>query len=242
MSDRVALLRLVTEIKAYTAVIDRHAGDDYFSTERRRPRMALERALSYAERTIAQGRFGPTQSPLFAALIAGAALAESTVDPEELEEHAYQQRKKAKEETMGRSITLIGQKFTIDASKVSAAFAAVLALRPTEKNSRGRTHDADGSRHCHFAWIRQEALQSATSLSDYVLHWGYTGTEDEYGFRLTGGDVGKLGDEATLFGALAPYADPGSYVEYAEEGTRWRFIVRDGLLHTETAKISWGPG
>ena len=240
MSDRVALLRLVKEIKAYTNMIDRCAGGDYFRTERRRPRLALDHALSYAERTIEATPYsGAAAPPFLAALITGAALAEDTIDPDELEERAYQRAKEKK--AMGRSVTLIDQKFTISAANVPAAFAAVRALRPTQENSRGRVYDESGAlRSCHFAWTHQEVLRSVTSLSDYIEEWGYKSVEDETGLRITESDVGKWGDDATLFTALAPFADEGSYLEYMEEGgERWRFIIRGGRLHTETATISW---
>jgi hypothetical protein len=200
----------------------------------------LSSALSYAEQTVARTPFlGASQPPLVAALIAGAALAESIIDPDELEEHAYQQAKTKKEKTMGRSVTLIGQKFLIPAHNVPAALAAARALRPTRENSRGRTYTEDGFTGCHFSWTRQAVLQNADSLGSYLQEWGYGSVEDETGLRIDGSHVEKLGDAATLFAMLAPYAENGSYVEYLEGGDRWRFIIRNGRVHTETATISW---
>ena len=135
---------------------------------------------------------------------------------------------------MGYCMEQQGSSFTIKPSNVAGALASIKALagKETISDSSGR----------HFSWVETSEFLEAETLSQAMGAWLWMLDTDEE----TGGvqDVNfegeKIGDEAALFGAIAPFVEPGSYIEmHGEDGSIWRWIF-DGKTCTEkTATVSW---
>ena len=50
----------------------------------------------------------------------------------------------------------------------------------------------------------------------------------------------KLGDDETLFDAIAPFVEDDSYIQMSgEDGMQWRWVFRDGKCHDISPKIIW---
>lgn len=131
---------------------------------------------------------------------------------------------------MGYCIRQVGGKFSVKAGNFPAALSAIQSLhgKETVKDSHGR----------HFSWVNDKFYE----VGDFVGMM----QEWRYRLKLEGGDaVGieftgeKLGDDEVLFGAIAPFVESGSYLEFlGEDGDRWRWVF-DGTLKEVHAETVW---
>jgi hypothetical protein len=119
---------------------------------------------------------------------------------------------------MGYHIYQESCNFFIQGTSVIDAFHAVKALADAEDKGRNGTH---------YAWVDTDTLRNATTLKEAMSEWGW-----EISFNETG-DVDdiyfngeKLGDDAILFAAIAPFVKAGSYIEMRGEDDcfwKWKF-------------------
>lgn len=153
---------------------------------------------------------------------------------------------------MGYHIMQGPVQFRIAAGRTAAALSAVLALFSPDDitlasggvTACGGSADTDER---WFAFVRADLIERAVAHRDlaYAL--------DAFRFvptRTTAGDIVSLrfrgeraGDERFLFEALAPYVDPGSFVEMTgEDGAQWRWTF-DGMMSTLDLVVpsAWGP-
>lgn len=50
----------------------------------------------------------------------------------------------------------------------------------------------------------------------------------------------KLGNDFTVFQAIAPYVQDGSYIwMVGEDGSQWRWIFQSGICKEVKAKVEW---
>jgi len=93
-------------------------------------------------------------------------------------------------------------------------------------------------------WNRHDTIQALIKEWGWSLKMEITKTiEDGDEITRTGDVIGisfnseKLGDENSLFDALAPYVEVGSYIEMVGEGgEKWRWTF-DGSTHYGTTKL-----
>jgi hypothetical protein len=133
----------------------------------------------------------------------------------------------SKETTMSYSIQINKAEFRIRAENQRAALLAARKLPETK-----------------YAYVDRN-WRKARDLYATFEAWGYEPTmEDGDGAP---GDIIELstsnevlGDEERLFEAIAPYVEPGSYIEYAgRDGDMWRWSFDGKKLVTLRPRIEW---
>lgn len=130
---------------------------------------------------------------------------------------------------MGCYISITESKFSIRADQKEGALKALRALASTEI----------------FAWVGRDWAQRPT-LAKTLEDWHWELLEDECG-NVTGiffhGQ--NQGDDEAMFNAIAPFVDPGSFIEVQEEeGACWRWAFNKGeegvYMEEQWADVFWG--
>lgn len=92
-----------------------------------------------------------------------------------------------------------------------------------------------------YRWVENRAIAHAIYLEEALDEWGWEAKHSE-----TAGINGlefqreKAGDEDALFAALAPFVEPGSYIEMqGEEGELWRWVFDGASVQRIEARTSW---
>lgn len=139
---------------------------------------------------------------------------------------------------MGYHITQRASEFKIKSENKAKALEAIKAL--ATQTSRMGGGSSTGERW--FAWVPTEDFVKATTLPEAMGAWRWSVSEDEKTGDII--DIGfngeKLGDDEILLEAIAPYVEPGSYIEIeGEEGALWRWLFDGVWLEEKNAKISW---
>jgi len=141
---------------------------------------------------------------------------------------------------MGYCMEQIDSDFMIKAENVKAALQAI-------KKLAGKETIKDGSGG-HFSWVETSDFVKAKTLDKAMdaWRWEITGPEpedpenDPAEFDAITFNGEKLGDDAILFNAIAPYVEKGSYIEMqGEDGSRWRWVFDGKKCKEVTAKISF---
>ena len=113
---------------------------------------------------------------------------------------------------MGYCISQHDSKFTIKVEKQAEALAAMLKL---------------ADQHERFHWVYADEFKNATTLSEVLDAWRWEATVDDDG-NITDVQFSdeKMGDEKEhLFDIIAPYVEPGSFIELGgEDGASWRWV------------------
>ena len=127
---------------------------------------------------------------------------------------------------MGYYMQQRDSRFRIAHEKFPAALAAVQAL---------------GQGHMNFRWVDPHFVHAST-VAEMLEAWNWEGEFDPITGDLTNiyfaGE--KLGDEETLFQALAPFVDKGSFIEMqGEDGELWRWVFDGQQMIEQTARITW---
>jgi len=133
---------------------------------------------------------------------------------------------------MGYCITQEYAEFSIKAENFCKALAAIkdLAGRETIRCSGGPSH---------FSWVETEEFLQARTLREAMEAWRWDVEMEDgvIGIEFTGE---KLGDDLMLFKAIAPFVEPGSYIEMrGEDGAHWRWIFEDGDVKEKVATVTW---
>ena len=118
-------------------------------------------------------------------------------------------------------------KFSIKPPNVSGALTAIKALATS-----GRS----------FAWVTTSDYVNAETLTQAMQAWCWALSVD-----LETGEVQsinfegeKLGDEKMLLDAIAPFVEPGSFIEMqGEDGELWCWIFDGKACEEKAAIISW---
>lgn len=131
---------------------------------------------------------------------------------------------------MGYCITLNHGNITIKADKKPFALEAVRALAQQTT-----------AIHKRFDWVDTDDFFLAKTLEGALKAWRYEARVDK-----TTGDINgveflgeKLGDDDTLWKALAPFIENESYLEYSgEDGAMWRWSFINGQFREQSPNWS----
>lgn len=119
---------------------------------------------------------------------------------------------------MGYSVSQTDSKFTVKASNLPAALAAATAWTALSLSSVAEALGEDG-------W-EATVDQQTGDITDIAFQ----------GEKMYPAD---LGEDDLLF-HLAPFVEPGSYIEMrGEDGKRWRWLFDGTSVKIKFAKISW---
>ena len=129
-------------------------------------------------------------------------------------------------------------KFCIKAGDKAAALAAVKALATRTQEMSGRSGGVP-----HFSWVTTERFEHAATLEEAFDAWGWEAVTvedagDIKGLRHLGE---KLGDEDTLFAALAPFVVSGSYIEARADCDPFRWRFEQGRCFSDEGQVMYDP-
>jgi hypothetical protein len=125
---------------------------------------------------------------------------------------------------MGYCMTQENGSFRIKSDKKERAFWAAMAM-PDED-----TH-----------WVKRGWNKDLRDIEGALHAWRYDPEADEHGDIVDVQFIGeKLGDELLFFKAIAPFVEPGSFIEMrGEDGGMWRWVF-DGTTCKEVyATVTW---
>jgi hypothetical protein len=104
---------------------------------------------------------------------------------------------------------------------------------------RGGTVDEDGKEHKWFSWMRED-FSEYEGLGDVLDDMGFAFMRTEDWYVVTGWTSEKRGQEDLLMEALAPWVEPGSYVDWVgEDCRRYRWEFADGRMLVRDGVESW---
>lgn len=146
---------------------------------------------------------------------------------------------------MGYYVTLESANFRIRECKLEPAWEAVAKLNEKDDLKSGGSWSGGKRKEVWFSWMEadypEKALESAKKGEcshplEYVFsHLGFETTRDEHGGLCLHWYDSKIGDEEQFLRAVAPFVEPGSFLEWrGEDGCMWRHEF-DGEVMTYKA-------
>lgn len=119
---------------------------------------------------------------------------------------------------MGYYMDQQASKFEIKKENFDKALKAIKALA-------GEETITDGSGR-HFSWVSTGEFLNASNLYWAIRAWRWDTKVDDLGNICDIAFIGeKSGDDEFLLNALAPFVEPGSFIEMrGEDGARWRWF------------------
>ena len=133
---------------------------------------------------------------------------------------------------MGYCMNLVEENFFIPKKLKGKALKAIQALsgKETIKDGGGR----------HFSWVDHDFVKRKT-LKEMFKAWRWYIEEDDDGnVTAIGFDGEKLGDEGTLFAAIAPFVLADSFIQMqGEDGNMWRYSFDGKKMHEDYPDIVW---
>jgi len=119
-------------------------------------------------------------------------------------------------------------KFFIKAENKAGAIAAVRALDGAEEENGANGFSSRGGvvQSRHYAWVRAGFSKEHYTLTGLMDEWRWNIDVDEETGDVTdiSFDGEKAGDDSILFNAIAPFVEPGSFIEMVgEDGALWRW-------------------
>lgn len=141
---------------------------------------------------------------------------------------------------MGYCMDLRDFDFVIPADRAGDALAAVQALDPVTRGAGG-TWSGGRKTESWFSWVTTSEYKNATDIGEAFDAWRWELRQDSNGdWSLVGFNGEKLGDDAILFEAVAPFVKSGSFVEMqGEDGARWRWVFDGKTCKEKEGRISW---
>ena len=134
---------------------------------------------------------------------------------------------------MGYCMDQRASEFTIKAENMAGAIAAVKALDGAQDANGASGYSPRGA---HYAWVdngfgKHNTIEALMGAWRWCVETGNTETGDFVERIYFEGE--KSGDDMVLFKAIAPFVEPGSYIEMVgEDGYLWRFYF-DGKTCVE---------
>ena len=137
---------------------------------------------------------------------------------------------------MGYHMYLREASFKILACDQKAALTAIKGLAGKETIRLGSEP--------HFSWIETKEFLKARHLEVAMEAWRweviFDDTDDIVDIEFTGE---KLGDDAILFAAIAPFVVDGSYIQMSgEDNYNWRWVFKDGAVKEVPGKLLFEEG
>lgn len=150
---------------------------------------------------------------------------------------------------MGYCMEMVEANFTIKSQHRVGALKAIKAMADVvdERGSGGGGRWGEPQVKW-YSWMNGIDFSTFRSLPEAMQAWRWpvevTGDEAETGDPgdIIGIDfVGeKLGDDAQLFQAIAPFVESGSYIRMrGEDGTTWEYRFRNGVMKEVQARLVW---
>jgi hypothetical protein len=91
-----------------------------------------------------------------------------------------------------------------------------------------------------FSWVDAEYHTKCKTLDEVLKEFRFETMYDNDGNLINLHFDCKIGDEAILLTAIAPYFKDGSYIEWrGEEGETWKYIFTDGKILEQQGVIVW---
>ncbi len=128
---------------------------------------------------------------------------------------------------MGYDMCMREYSFHILAKNKENALAAIKAL---------------ADKDTHYAWVSTENFVRAKSLPEATKVWGWHIEEDPESGNIVGIDFfgEKLGDDKILLDAIAPFVEPGSFIEMSgEDSAIWRWAFNGKICIEVEPDIIW---
>ena len=134
---------------------------------------------------------------------------------------------------MGYGMNVRDRSFRIEAIDKKKALAAIKKLAGKET-----IHDDSGSPH--YSWVDTKLFLAAKTLEQAMYQWRWDIEENDRTGAVT--DIWfageKLGDDETLFQAIAPWVKDGSFIEMmGEDGAFWKWVFQDGEVTTQYGTV-----
>jgi hypothetical protein len=148
---------------------------------------------------------------------------------------------------MGYYISTPQTSFSICNDNLSRFFELVdnlMSDKNVEENGHGGSMDGSGKKtHFWYSWVSTEEVRRAVLDRDIravFAAWGYDLelTDNVEGVSyfyldIRNGDA-KIGDEETLFAAIAPVVRDGSFLDVkGEDGAEWRWMWENGKFYSQ---------
>lgn len=135
---------------------------------------------------------------------------------------------------MSYDIRMKNCRFIIKHENFDKALADLKAVFVPE-NMTAYDRTKDNVKHMHFDWINTEPVLKSNTLDDALRHIRYIPVYDYdrniESLEFTGE---KLGDETLLFGSIAKYVEPGSFIEcFGEDGRELKWTFENGQIKYE---------
>lgn len=150
---------------------------------------------------------------------------------------------KERQQLMGYYIEQRECDFRIKAENLGKALDAIKALAGFVITGGGCIYEGGKVAERRFSWVRTEQFATAATLSDALHAWRWEIEFDGDG----SGDVcwimfqgEKIGNDNILLQAIAPYVEPGCFIEMlGEDGALWRWTFNGTTMVEQYATITW---
>lgn len=146
---------------------------------------------------------------------------------------------------MGYNVMLTAADYRIDKDKLDAAYRAMCELNKRDELKTGgsygqRPDGTYGQISTHFAWMDANYPQTCQDAAQIFKELGFGVAVDGNGTLSLEGYDSKAGAEELFLAAAAPFARPGSYVEWeGEDGERWRTDYNGEGVRTRAGRTVW---
>ena len=133
---------------------------------------------------------------------------------------------------MGYCMDQREQEFFIPVGSLSDTVAAIQALHGSESIG-----DSSGK---HFSWVEQDFHKHSDPARIFNAWRWNVEMDDDGNIDTIYFDGEKLGDDNTLFNAIAPFVREGSYIEMqGEDGSMWRWTFDGKAMTEKNANITY---
>lgn len=152
---------------------------------------------------------------------------------------------------MGYCMQLKNESFRIKGKEnIRKAFEAIKALdgQEAEKGACGGIWRAGVCVSRHYSWVNENFSKGHQMLAGIMEEWRWIPEmkhEDGVEVEVLGisFDGEKLGDDQILFDAIAPFVEPGSFIEMVgEDGCIWRWYFDGKECDEQTAELDYNTG
>lgn len=143
---------------------------------------------------------------------------------------------------MGYCMTQMDCNFFVEAKNISAMTDAIKDLADAKHSNEHKGGSwRDGEKKASwYSWVDMSFSQ-LTDIKSMFKCWRWEIDYDDAGdisqIQFAGE---KLGQDDVLFNAIAPFVKNNSFIEMeGEDGTRWRWVFKNGKCIEKQAKVSW---
>jgi len=136
--------------------------------------------------------------------------------------------------------------FTIKEENFDKCLKAIQALDPVKEHGGG-VGFTDNGVATHFAWVTTERFRNAKILQEALNAWRWQPEYMNYKNCEGIGDITniyfegeKLGDDQTLFQAIAPFVEADSYIQMrGEDDSMWRWRFDGKMCYEDYPTVTW---